>query len=60
MKPVPGDGIVMREYACGSSPPLRYEFYHCDKQMHLQYLDMDAGIKHCTKSIGIWDWASND
>ena len=32
----------------------------CDKQKHLQYLDMDAAIKHCTKGIGIWDWASND
>jgi len=32
----------------------------CDKQMHLQYMDMDAAIKHCTKGIGIWDWASND
>jgi xylulose-5-phosphate/fructose-6-phosphate phosphoketolase len=31
-----------------------------DKQMHLQYLDMDAAIRHCTKGIGIWDWASND
>ncbi len=31
-----------------------------DKQMHLQYLDMDAAIKHCTKGIGIWEWASND
>ncbi len=32
----------------------------CDKQMHLQFLDMDAAIKHCTKGLGIWDWASND
>jgi len=32
----------------------------CDKQKHLQYLDMDAAIKHCTKGIGIWEWASND
>jgi xylulose-5-phosphate/fructose-6-phosphate phosphoketolase len=32
----------------------------CDKQKHLQYLDMDEAIKHCTKGIGIWDWASND
>jgi xylulose-5-phosphate/fructose-6-phosphate phosphoketolase len=32
----------------------------CDKQLHQQYLDMDAAIKHCTKGIGIWDWASND
>ncbi len=32
----------------------------CDKQMHLQYMDMDAAITHCTKGIGIWDWACND
>ena len=32
----------------------------CDKQNHLQYLDMDAAIRHCAKGIGIWDWASND
>ena len=32
----------------------------CDKQLHLQYLDMDAAITHCTKGIGIWDWACND
>ena len=31
-----------------------------DKQPHLRYLDMDAAIIHCTKGIGIWDWASND
>jgi len=31
-----------------------------DKALHLQYLDMDAAVKHCTKGIGIWDWASND
>ena len=32
----------------------------CDKQLHLQFLDMDAAIKHCTKGIGIWEWACND
>ena len=32
----------------------------CDKQMHQQYLSMDEAIRHCTKGIGIWDWASND
>jgi len=32
----------------------------CDKQQHLQYLNMDAAIKHCTKGLGIWEWASND
>jgi len=31
-----------------------------DKQKHLQYLDREAAIKHCTKGIGIWNWASND
>ena len=30
------------------------------KQPALQYLDMDAAIKHCTAGIGIWEWASND
>jgi len=25
-----------------------------------QWLNMDDAIKHCTKGIGIWDWASND
>ena len=32
----------------------------CDKQMHLQFMDMDQAIVHCTKGLGIWDWASND
>jgi xylulose-5-phosphate/fructose-6-phosphate phosphoketolase len=31
-----------------------------DKQMHLQYLTIEEAIKHCTKGIGIWSWASND
>ncbi|MBV9578049.1 MAG: phosphoketolase family protein [Chloroflexi bacterium] len=31
-----------------------------DKQPHLVYLDMEAAITHCTKGIGIWEWASND
>lgn len=31
-----------------------------DKQKHLQYLNMDDAIKHCTKGLGIWEWASND
>jgi xylulose-5-phosphate/fructose-6-phosphate phosphoketolase len=30
------------------------------KQPALQYLDMDAAIKHCSAGIGIWEWASND
>src|SRR5512135_1311420 len=31
-----------------------------DKQLHLQYVPIDAAVAHCTKGIGIWDWASND
>ena len=31
-----------------------------DKQLHLQYLDMDRAIIHCTKGLGIWEWASTD
>jgi xylulose-5-phosphate/fructose-6-phosphate phosphoketolase len=31
-----------------------------DKQLHLQYLDMDTAVAHCTKGLGIWDWASTD
>ena len=30
------------------------------KQPALQWLDMDAAVKHCTAGIGIWPWASND
>jgi xylulose-5-phosphate/fructose-6-phosphate phosphoketolase len=30
------------------------------KQPSLDYLSMDNAILHCTRGIGIWDWASND
>ena len=30
------------------------------KQPALQYLSMDAAVKHCSEGIGIWAWASND
>jgi xylulose-5-phosphate/fructose-6-phosphate phosphoketolase len=30
------------------------------KQPALQYLDMEAAVRHCTAGIGIWDWASTD
>jgi xylulose-5-phosphate/fructose-6-phosphate phosphoketolase len=30
------------------------------KQPALQYLTMDEAVKHCTRGIGIWEWASND
>jgi xylulose-5-phosphate/fructose-6-phosphate phosphoketolase len=31
-----------------------------DKQPQLQYLDMDAANIHCTRGLGIWEWASVD
>jgi xylulose-5-phosphate/fructose-6-phosphate phosphoketolase len=31
-----------------------------DKALHLQYLPMSDAVAHCTKGIGIWDFASND
>jgi xylulose-5-phosphate/fructose-6-phosphate phosphoketolase len=31
-----------------------------DKQPHLVYLTMEEAVVHCTKGIGIWDWASTD
>ena len=30
------------------------------KQPELQWLEMDAAVKHCTSGLGIWEWASND
>ncbi|HEX6023461.1 MAG TPA: phosphoketolase family protein [Solirubrobacter sp.] len=30
------------------------------KQPALDYLTMDEAIAHCTRGIGIWDWASSD
>ncbi|MGA9114524.1 MAG: phosphoketolase family protein [Candidatus Dormiibacterota bacterium] len=30
------------------------------KQPQLNYLSMDEAVLHCTRGIGIWEWASND
>jgi xylulose-5-phosphate/fructose-6-phosphate phosphoketolase len=30
------------------------------KQPALQYLEMEAAVRHCTAGLGIWEWASND
>ena len=32
----------------------------CDKQSHMQFLDMESAINHCIKGLDIWPWASND
>jgi xylulose-5-phosphate/fructose-6-phosphate phosphoketolase len=31
-----------------------------DKQDHLQFLSIEEAVAHCTKGVGIWDFASND
>jgi xylulose-5-phosphate/fructose-6-phosphate phosphoketolase len=30
------------------------------KQPEPQWLDMNSAIKHCSRGLGIWEWASND
>ena len=30
------------------------------KQPAPQWLDMEAAVRHCTRGIGIWEWASTD
>ncbi|NOT75700.1 MAG: phosphoketolase family protein [Cyclobacteriaceae bacterium] len=30
------------------------------KQPAIQWLDMEAAVKHCSTGLGIWQWASND
>jgi xylulose-5-phosphate/fructose-6-phosphate phosphoketolase len=30
------------------------------KQPALDFLDMDAAIAHCTRGLGIWDWAGSE
>jgi xylulose-5-phosphate/fructose-6-phosphate phosphoketolase len=30
------------------------------KQPELQWLDMDAAVKHCAAGIGVWKWAGNE
>lgn len=63
---------VMRVYLPPDANCLLYVADHClrstnninvivaDKQNHLQLLDMEAAVRHCTKGVGIWEWASND
>ncbi len=31
-----------------------------DKQKHLQYMSISEAIEHCSKGLGIWEWASTD
>jgi xylulose-5-phosphate/fructose-6-phosphate phosphoketolase len=31
-----------------------------DKQLHLQFLNMQQAIEHCTRGLSTWDWAGNE
>ena len=60
---------VVRVYLPPEANPLLSVADHClrsrdyvnvivaGKQPALTYLDMDAAIAHCTRGLGIWDWA---
>jgi xylulose-5-phosphate/fructose-6-phosphate phosphoketolase len=63
---------IVRVYLPPDANTLLYVADHClrswdrinvivaGKAPALQWLDMDAAIKHCTQGIGVWEWASTD
>ncbi len=66
-------GAVARVYLPPDANCLLSTMDHCLRSMNYvnlvicgkheeapQFLDMDAAIEHCTRGIGIWQWASND
>ena len=58
-------GAARRQHPpLGDRPCLRSRHYVnvivAGKQPALQYLSMEEAILHCTRGIGIWEWASNE
>jgi xylulose-5-phosphate/fructose-6-phosphate phosphoketolase len=63
---------IIRVYLPPDSNTLLSVTDHCLRSRHyvnvivagkhpgLQYLGIDEAIRHCTRGIGIWQWASND
>ncbi len=63
---------IVRVYFPPDANTLLYVTDHClrswnrinvivaGKQPELQWLGMDAAIRHCSTGIGIWEWAGND
>lgn len=63
---------VVRVYLPPDANCLLSTMHHCLKSRHYvnvviagkhtspQWLNMDEAVTHCTKGIGIWQWASND
>jgi xylulose-5-phosphate/fructose-6-phosphate phosphoketolase len=65
-------GSIIRVYFPPDANTLLSVAHHClgtrnyinvivaGKQPAPQFLTMDQAIRHCTRGIGIWEWASND
>jgi xylulose-5-phosphate/fructose-6-phosphate phosphoketolase len=65
-------GIITRVYLPPDANSLLSVADHClrshnyinliviDKQLHLQYLNIDEAREHCARGASRWDWASND
>ena len=65
-------GTIVRVYLPPDANCLLSVWDHCLRSRHYvnvviagkyqapQWLTMDAAIEHCTKGIGIWQWASSD
>jgi xylulose-5-phosphate/fructose-6-phosphate phosphoketolase len=63
---------IVRVYLAPDSNCLLSIMDHCLRSRHYvnviiagkhpspQWLSMDEAVDHCTRGIGIWDWASND
>lgn len=63
---------IVRVYLAPDSNCLLSVMDHCLRSRHYvnvivagkhpspQWLTMDEAVDHCTRGIGIWDWASND
>jgi len=63
---------VVRVYLPPDTNTLLSVVDHCLRSRHyvnvivagkaptLQFLDMDSALKHCSRGVGIWEWASND
>ncbi len=65
-------GGIVRVYLPPDANTLLSVAHHClasrnyinvivaGKQPAPQFLSMDEAVKHCSRGIGIWEWASND
>jgi xylulose-5-phosphate/fructose-6-phosphate phosphoketolase len=63
---------IVRVYLPPDANTLLSTYDHCLRSRHYvnvvvagkqpapQWLDMDAAVAHCSRGLGIWDWASSD